>query len=80
MYIVNNHIKQHVNVTANTVSPNISLSTNEITMLPTPGAPHTYSKAERLREEERDKERERERSRLVKIKNIKRKKSFIWMF
>ena len=38
---------------------------------------------ERERERERDRhesERERERSRFVKIGNIKRKKSFIWMF
>ena len=32
------------------------------------------------RNRDRDKKREREGSRFVKIKNIKRKKSFIWMF
>ena len=32
------------------------------------------------RDRDRDKKREREGSRFVKIKNIKRKKCFIWMF
>ena len=42
VYTVNNHIKQHVNVLAKIVSPEISISQSELVLKPTLGVPQTY--------------------------------------
>ena len=42
VYTVNNHIKQHINVHAKIVTPEISISQTDIVLKPTIGVPQTY--------------------------------------
>ena len=42
VYTVNNHIKQHINVHAKIVTPEIELSTADIVVEPLVGVPHNY--------------------------------------
>ena len=44
VYTVNNHIKQHINVHARIVTPEIAISQSEIVLKPTIGVPQTYGR------------------------------------
>ncbi|KAL5265854.1 hypothetical protein ACHWQZ_G006507 [Mnemiopsis leidyi] len=46
VYTVNNHIKQHINILAKIVTPELSISHSDVVLRPTLGVPQTYGYSE----------------------------------
>ena len=44
MYTVNNHIKQHINILAKIVTPELTISHSDVVLRPTLGVPQTYGR------------------------------------